>query len=735
MSRFNPRGGSAPAAGNKQVYDEFSGFDEFRDSNQNNEQEEWERYLIRMSPQDRSEREERPSRERGSFTPRNPKAGSPAEEPAPQRKTVRRRRVTFGAVVFLLLTMLSLAAALIYFGTDLYYVAGVEMKRVSVDLFVGEELTLDCKTISFGSGKPVMEWSSSEPEIAAVDAQGGVTALEAGRATVTVADPMSGRRAQCLVTVHNLNELILGAESLTMGAGETLRLTVQTATVTAEIPVFVSTDGAVAAADADGLVTAAQAGETDITVSCRGFSDAVCHVTVLESPTVMETVTDGAMCRGESRRFEITLGEGEYSASYTFSSADPQIVSVDENGVFTGVSEGTSAVTCTAYNGVSCTLPVTVGAEASSLTVPRKLTVYSGIPANLGAADDTGLCRGFYYSSSDPEVLEVDEQGSLRVLKRGTATVTCTTYNGLTARCEVTANIVDYTTPYNSQRVQENIAVLAATYPDIISVSSIGTSTQGRDITMLTLGTGERKVLVVAGMHSKEDIAVTYTMRCIDEYAKALSDGSRYGKYNIKKLLSEFTIFFVPLLNPDGLDIAQGLEQPLYTDQPLTAKEIDTYKNTATGVNLNRNFPFEWGYKGLNTTTADARTYVGSAPASEPETQAIIDLCAKHDFEWLLDMHCKGHLAYYQDKVTGETAEAKKLARRLYDRCGFTLTDKSTLKEISGGLENWFRKEYGKPGLCVELVPNKYNTEVNEHFDSKTVWKKTKYVFLMCLED
>ena len=138
----------------------------------------------------------------------------------------------------------------------------------------------------------------------------------------------------------------------------------------------------------------------------------------------------------------------------------------------------------------------------------------------------------------------------------------------------------------------------------------------------------KRKVLVVAGMHSRENIAVTYTMRCIEEYAQAASEGKRYsGKYNVKKLLGEFTIYFVPLLNPDGLDIVMGLAQPEYTDQIFTEEELYEFKNTANGVNLNRNFPFEWGYEGINTTAPDGRSYAGASAGSEPETQAIIALC------------------------------------------------------------------------------------------------------------
>ena len=708
------------------------------------ETEEWESYLDRMDPaRGRAHERRHPPARREPEPRRHPEARRaptpvryPEQARAPKAKKGAKKQSRAWLAALVLVLLAAGAGLYVWFFTDLYYVASVKLNSSGLDMFVGEQITVGYDLISFGSGTPDLKWSSSDTSVAEVDGQGNVSAHGAGSTSVMLIEPSSGLSARCTVTVHEVTEMVVDKTFLTLGAGETCTVSVQTGAAGTEQPEFVSADNAVAAVDSAGTVTAAAAGQTEITVSARGFSDVTLHVSVLSAPSVISPSDAGGMCMGETRRMTAALPEGEFCSKYSYSSDNPSVVSVDESGLMTAVGEGTANLTVSAYNGVSCTVPLTVGREAGEVTVPQKLTVYNGLPKALEASDSTGNCRQFYYTSSDPEIVQVDEQGNLYSLKPGTATITCTSYNGNSARCSVTAKIVDHTTPYTSRRVRENIVALEAAYPELISSGSIGSSVQGRDISLVKLGTGERKVLVVAGMHSRENITVNYTMRCIEEYARAFAEGKRYAeKYNVKKLLSEYTVYIVPLLNPDGLDIIMGEGQPEYTDQPLTEEELAEFKNTANGVNLNRNFPFEWGHEGINTTTPDGRSYAGSSAGSEPEAQAIISLCADNEFEWLLDIHCKGHLIYYQDKVTGEMPEASKLARRLHSRCEFTLTDKSTLKEISGGLENWFRKEYGRPGICVELVGSRYNPSVNEYFESKLDWNRTRGVFLMCLED
>lgn len=695
----------------------------------------FEEYLSRMQNSD--EDAFGPDDFENNFPESEPEITPDEPSSAPGQHSGSRPGKSLGGVrIFAVVAIILLLAAGVLNGlakANLYYVAAISFDRQEAGMFVGEQLSVTPELTAFGSGQPSLEWSSSDPAVASVDQTGAISALTAGKATVTVTDADSGRQAQCLVSVYAVDQMMLSISQTMLGVGEDIVISAQMGAQNSGTPEFSSSDSSVASVDASGRVTAVGKGTAVIKVTARGFSDVECLVIVMDAPTVMETVVSGCMCVGESRQMTVSMSDLEYSSAMEYSSDDPSVVTVDSQGNMKAVAQGSASVTVKAHNGVGCTLPVTVGEEPSSITVSKKAVAYNGYPLYLDVTDDTGACQEFYFTSSDPDVVRVDEDGSLHALKKGSATITCTSYNGKSAECRVSTKIVDYTTPYVSDVVYKNIAALAESYPDLITTSSIGTSVQGRDITLLTLGKGERKVLVVSGMHSRESIVVTYVMRCIEEYADAMTRGDDVGGYNVKKLLNQFTIYFVPLMNPDGMDIHMGIEQPEYTDVPLTDEEREDFKNNANGVNLNRNFPFEWGYEGVNVTQPDGRSYAGTAACSEPETRALIELCAAHDFEWMFNMHCKGHMIFYQDKVNETTQQSMNIAARLAKRCDFVLNDESTLYEISGGFENWFRREYGKAGICVEMVESKYSVAVNEYFSMKVGWNVTCGVILMCL--
>ena len=120
-----------------------------------------------------------------------------------------------GLVVFLLLLIVAGVGAYLWFFTDLYYVAAVKLERTQVNMFVGEDVTLAHQLTTFGSGTPGLEWSSTDPAVASVDGEGAIQAHTPGSATITLLEPASGLSAQCQISVHSVNDMVLGADELT----------------------------------------------------------------------------------------------------------------------------------------------------------------------------------------------------------------------------------------------------------------------------------------------------------------------------------------------------------------------------------------------------------------------------------------------------------------------------------------------------------------------------------------
>lgn len=669
------------------------------------------------------------------------------EDAAPQKK-----RTSFGrafVVLFaILLIALNIWAFIDILRADLLVIS-VELDNNQISLFENEANTLFADVRSYGLSETLglsqaqVEWSSSAPEVASVSSDGTIQANSSGTAIISAIESRSGISSSCTVTVYDLTDILLNIQSQPLGVGESFALEASLSGSQLDRQLsYESSSSSVASVDENGNVTALSTGEAVITVSARGYTPAECAVTVFAEPTAIVTegiITD--ICLGETRKLEPGCAEGEYCSQFTIRSSDPSVISINENGSIVANEKGTATVTIATYNGISVDLQFNVAGEPKSVDLERsRLSLYSGYSYTLTPEDSTGCCKEYYYSSSDQNVAQVDENGVITAFGHGQATITCSSYNGKSDTLTVNVTIVDYTTPYTSDVVYRNIEALLASYPELISTESIGTSVLGKDIPLIKIGTGERKAIVVAGLHSREGISVTFTMRCIEEYAEAYySKSGKYGSYNVKEMLDKFTLYIVPLMNPDGLDIVNTELEPVYDGFTLEGFERAKYKNNANGVNLNRNFPFMWGYSDdknvINITNPDTLSYAGESAGSEPETQAIMKVCNENEFEWLLDVHCRGNIMYYQDQYNEVTSADNRLASLLARRCGFTLQDKSTAYEISGGLENWFRAEFGKPGICIELVKPEFSYVVNGRFEDKLNWSKTRYAFLMGMID
>lgn len=613
-----------------------------------------------------------------------------------------------------------------------FKVLDLSVSEEYLTIYNGDSYALAADVLSRGEGEIDFVWQSGDEAILTVSENGMVSALAEGKTTVTVTETATGKQAECVVTVLGLSDITVNLHECSLGVGEKTEYTAQSANgVQIE---YTSANPDVASVDAAGVITARAPGTTNIIASGTGCGERSCAVTVMAAPTKLSFTSPLGICEGETRTLTVKPGEGEYCANVDIA-VEGEAVQLSEDGTLTALTAGSATVTATAYNGVSVTTDITVKGKPTAVTLKvADSSLYTGDTTQLTPGDNTGVCRQFTYSSADSSIATVDENGLVTAVKKGSTTITCQSYNGVSASCTVSIAIVDYTRPYTSALVTQNVHDLAASYPELITCESIGKSTCGSDIWLMKVGHGEKKALITGGIHSREDITINYVMRCVEEYADAYySKTGRYGSFRMNQLLEQWTLYVVPAMNPDGTDIANAGMQPLWKEEPLTEEELFDYKNTATGVNLNRNFPFEWGYESaqINRTTPDIDGYTGKSEASEPETQAIIKLCSENAFEWLYSIHIKGNMLYWADSINSNAEKAEIMSNRLVVNCKFNLMRTSTVDGASGGMENWFRAEYNKPGFCIELMEDKWSSEVNKYFEKKINWAKTRYAIVL----
>lgn len=126
----------------------------------------------------------------------------------------------------------------------------------------------------------------------------------------------------------------------------------------------------------------------------------------------------------------------------TYSSVDDSIVTIDKNtGKYKGVSVGTTLVKATSESGLSTYQTVQVRQPAKGITINEtESTIHVGdskkftatlIPSNTTDKSTT-------WSSSNPSIATINENGVVKALSTGTVTITARSHNGYTATCKIT---------------------------------------------------------------------------------------------------------------------------------------------------------------------------------------------------------------------------------------------------------------------------------------------------------
>jgi hypothetical protein len=297
-------------------------------------------------------------------------------------------------------------------------------------------------------------------------------------------------------------------------------------------------------------------------------------------------------------------------------------------------------------------------------------------------------------------------------------------------------DVVNPNQTYGYEQMMADAQALSEQYPDLVRLGSIGQSVEGRELLLITLGTGPKKLLLLGAHHAREYITATFLMETADVYARAAVTGGTYGDYDLAALLEEVTLYIVPMVNPDGVNLVQnGVETVKAPEKEKAMRMLKSsyseWKANINGVDLNRQYPCHWEKKASSTDVPSSEMYKGTAPATEPEVKAVMALCNSHDFELAASFHTKGEVIYWADSGTEEAIAADAaIAQSLAEVTGYELMPVSEDPAVYGaGFENWFRQEFKRPGFCVELTPSDKTSVPHDdtQFDA-LVWKRSKYV-------
>ena len=243
----------------------------------------------------------------------------------------------------------------------------MSLDKTTLSLGKGESYTLKATVVPVDAENKKVTWKSSDNKVATADANGRVTAIASGSATITATTDDGGKTATCTVSVAGAaSGVTLDKTSLSLDKGEsyTLKATVTPADAENKKVTWKSSDSKVVTVDADGRVTAVAPGSATITVTTvDGNKTATCAVSVAGAVSgVTLDKTELALKVDESAVLKATvLPENALDKKVTWKSSDTKVATVDANGKVTAVAPGTATITVTTEDGnktATCTVRV-----------------------------------------------------------------------------------------------------------------------------------------------------------------------------------------------------------------------------------------------------------------------------------------------------------------------------------------------------------------------------------------
>ena len=264
---------------------------------------------------------------------------------------------------------------------------------------------------------------------------------------------------------------------------------------------------------------------------------------------------------------------------------------------------------------------------------------------------------------------------------------------------------------YTWDELNDRFDELLSLYPNIISDRFvIGQSIEGRDIWAFKISDNpnidedEPEVLYTSLIHAREPVSMMslfyFTQHLVENYT--LDDELSY-------LIDNREMWFIPVINPDGYVYNELIEPDGGGMHRKNRRNTNCGNGTTRGVDLNRNFGFEWGADNIGSSSDPcSEVYRGESAFSEPEAQAVRDFILDHDFKNVLNFHTFantyihpfGNGAYPEEPdLTTHREIGGEMARHNDYFVGTCL--ESIFYTVNGDASDW---SYGEAGL-ISFAP------------------------------
>jgi g-D-glutamyl-meso-diaminopimelate peptidase len=262
---------------------------------------------------------------------------------------------------------------------------------------------------------------------------------------------------------------------------------------------------------------------------------------------------------------------------------------------------------------------------------------------------------------------------------------------------------------YTHEQLVHDLFELKKRYPSLLTLKSIGISSFGKEIWAGKIGSGKENIVIVGAHHGREWLTSNLLMNMMEEYIVAYEKRRPLFGYETS-ILDVISIWFVPMLNPDGVTIQQkGIEwlpfslQQLLIEMNENQLDFSRWKANGLGIDLNRQYPAGWGKLKGTSTYNSYQLYKGEYPLQAPEARALVNFTYQINPLIAVSYHSSGRVLYwyYQNNPFVFLRDLC-LAEKFSNLTGYNLADPPTSAE-GGGYTDWFITKFQRPALTPEI--------------------------------
>ena len=349
-------------------------------------------------------------------------------------------------------------------------VTGITLNKANLTLQQDATETLRATLIPEDATNTSVFWSTSNSNVAVVNSQGLVRAIAPGTAVITATTSIGEKKATCNVTVtekidNSVKSISLNKTNVSLGKDGTTTLvaTINPTNADDKTITWSSSNYMVADVDNNGKVTAIDGGTATIIAETANGKTASCIVSVsggeqagdIKVEDIKLDTTGITLNKDDQQKINVTFEpEDAENQNVTWTSSNPEVATVDANGVITAVGRGTATITVKSEDGKiekTCVVEVAEDVAVTGLTINKETaTVTKGRSIEISATvlPENATNKNVNITISDETVVGMSSTG-IKGLKVGTAQVTFTTEDGnFSKTCTITVQDVPTNSVY-----------------------------------------------------------------------------------------------------------------------------------------------------------------------------------------------------------------------------------------------------------------------------------------------